>query len=196
MRRIFGLNRFVTRQVRWLQGCNTSAVPEQDSRSSTEDIGSGYINGNGYDSSMCVRQNSLGKGPASEQEPCNMTEFFNKVKQNQIFEDGVGLIKDFQANIQVKEGSTPVYRKSRTIAYALRERVDSDLRRQVREGLIENVEHIKYASPIVIVDKPDGAIRICGDYKATVNPQLDAKQYPLPTEERVFLPHERREEVH
>ena len=102
--RIFGnrttprkLNRFVTRQVGWLQGFNTSAVSEQDSRSSTEDIGSGYINGHVYDSSMCVSQNSLGKGPVSEQEPCNMTEFFNKVKQNPIFEDGVGLIKDFQA---------------------------------------------------------------------------------------------------
>ena len=37
IRMIFGkdwLNRFVTRQVRWLEGCNTSAVLEQDSGSS------------------------------------------------------------------------------------------------------------------------------------------------------------------
>ena len=56
----------------------------------------------------------------------NMTEFVNKVKLNPIFEDGVGLVKDFQANIQVKEGNTSVYRESRTVA--LREKVNDDLR--------------------------------------------------------------------
>ena len=191
IRRLFGedwLSKFVTRQVKWLQGCMVSAVSEQDSSSSIEVTGSCDSKARVYDSSKCVSQIRSGKDPTSEQEPCDVTEFFNRVRQGPIFGDGVGLIKDFRANIQVKEGSTPVYRKSRTVAYALREKVDNDLRRQVREGLLENVEHSQYASPIVIVDKPDGAIRICGDYKATVNPQLDAKQYPLPTEEECFYP--------
>ena len=171
IRRLFGedwLSKFVTRQVKWLQGCKASAVSEQDSSSSIEVTGSGDSNDRVYDSSKGVSQIRSGKDPTSEQEPCDVTEFFNRVRQGPIFGDGVGLIKDFRANIQVKEGSTPVYRKSRTVAYALREKVDNDLRRQVREGLLENVEHSQYASPIVIVDKPDGAIRICGDYKATV----------------------------
>ena len=191
IRRLFGedwLSQFVARKVQWLQGCKTGTVSEQDSRSSKEGSGSGNINCQVYDSSRCVSQDSSRKGPVSEQEPCDMTEFFDKIKQSPIFQDGVGLVKDFQADIQVKEGSTPVYRKSRTVAYALREKVDNDLRRQVQEGLLESVENSKYASPIVIVDKPDGSIRICGDYKSTVNPQLDAKQYPLPTEEECFYP--------
>jgi hypothetical protein len=83
-----------------------------------------------------------------------MKEFFDKIKQSPIFEDGVGLVKDFQADIQVKDGSTSVYRKSKTVAYTLREKVDNDLRRQVQEGLLESIENSKYGSEslILIVD--------------------------------------------
>ena len=44
------------------------------------------------------------------------------------------------------------------------------------------------SSPIVPLSKPDGSVRICGDYKHTLNPILDTKQYPLPTTEECFYP--------
>ena len=43
-----------------------------------------------------------------------------------------------------------------------------------------------WAAPIVIVKKKDGGIRICADFKMTVNPQLRPKTYPLPTLDEVF----------
>ena len=48
------------------------------------------------------------------------------------------------------------------------------------------MEHSKWAVPIVPVPKKDGTLRICGDFKFTVNPYLDVDQHPLPKPTELF----------
>ena len=48
------------------------------------------------------------------------------------------------------------------------------------------MEFSDWATPIVPVPKPDRSVRICGDYKATINPVLDVPEYPMPTAEELF----------
>jgi len=55
-----------------------------------------------------------------------------------------------------------------------------------RAGTLQKVSHSDWAAPIVPVPKGDGTIRICGDYKVTVNPFLDIDRYPLPKPNDLF----------
>jgi len=40
---------------------------------------------------------------------------------------------------------------------------------------------------LVVVHKTNGRLRVCGDYKVTINQSVEKKIYPLPTAED-FLP--------
>jgi hypothetical protein len=48
------------------------------------------------------------------------------------------------------------------------------------------VETGQWAALIVIVRKADGYVRICGDYKVTINPYLESNVYPMPNPGDLF----------
>ncbi|KAK2723398.1 hypothetical protein QYM36_001909 [Artemia franciscana] len=56
----------------------------------------------------------------------------------------------------------------------------------VKIGVLEKVDYSDWASPIVPLNKPNSSVRICGVFKATVNPSLNPKKYPMPTAEEIF----------
>ena len=68
--------------------------------------------------------------------------------------------------------------------YALRGRVEVELEKLVSQGVWKKVAYSKWAAPIVVVLKdardPSGPIRICGDYKITVNAVAPLDNYPIP----------------
>ena len=51
--------------------------------------------------------------------------------------------------------------------------------RLAKAGIIKPVEFSDWAAPIVPVLKPDGSVRICGDYKVTINHVAIVEKYRL-----------------
>lgn len=68
----------------------------------------------------------------------------------------------------------------------MRNKVEAELKRLVRLGHIERVETSEWATPIVPIIKEDGSVRICGNFKLTVNPWLVINRHPLPTINDIF----------
>ena len=103
-----------------------------------------------------------------------------------LFGDTLGTMKGVTATINLKGGATPKYFKPRPVAYAMRDKISVELKRLEDSGVLEKVEYSEWATPVVPVEKPDGTIRICGDYKVTVNPLVKVPEYPMPSPEDLF----------
>ena len=69
----------------------------------------------------------------------------------------------------------------------MRDDVEAELKRLVNEGILEPVQHSDWASPILAIRKSDKKnVRICGDFKRTINPVSKLDRYPLPKIEDIF----------
>ena len=60
------------------------------------------------------------------------------------------------------------------------DKVGEELLRLKEEGVIEEVNNSEWATPIVPILKRDGTVRICGDYKITLNTVCKLDCYPIP----------------
>ena len=66
-------------------------------------------------------------------------------------------------------------------------KVEEELTRLVAEGILEPVTFSDWAAPIVAIWKSDKqSVRICGDYKMSVNPVSKLDRYPIPRVEDLF----------
>ena len=59
-----------------------------------------------------------------------------------------------------------------------------EIKRLVLEGILEKVNFSDWATPIVLILKSDGSIRVCDDCKVTLNPELQVDQHTMLTNAR------------
>ena len=79
----------------------------------------------------------------------------------------------------------PIFHKAYSVPLRLRDAVEHELNRLVDTGPIP-VRYSEWASPIVVVPKVDGKIRLCIDCGVTINQFLKTVHYPLPNIEEIF----------
>ena len=97
-----------------------------------------------------------------------------------VFKDELGLLKGSTAKIYKEADATPCFFNARSVPYALCKKVEDELNRLQDLKIIEPVQFSDWAAPIVPVLKNDGTIRICGDYKITINKAAKLDKYPVP----------------
>lgn len=103
-----------------------------------------------------------------------------------LFGEEAGVISGEPAAIELKENARPIFIRARQVPYALRSRVEAEIDHLVQENILVPVNHSEWATPIVPVVKGNGKIRICGDFKTTLNKHLLIDEHPLPTTDDLF----------
>ena len=103
-----------------------------------------------------------------------------------FFGPGLGLVSGYTAHLDLTPDATPRFFKPRPVPFSLQSKVANTLQRMENEGQLEKMSHNDWGTPVVPIVKPDQSIRICGDYKVTVNPQLALARHPMPRAEDCF----------
>ena len=96
------------------------------------------------------------------------------------------MVKGVTAKIHVDPQACPRFCRPRSVPFAMKQKIEEELERLLKEGIIEPVQFSEWAAPIVPVRKSDGSVRICGDYRMTINQASKLDAYPLPKIEDLF----------
>ncbi|XP_015281060.1 PREDICTED: uncharacterized protein K02A2.6-like [Gekko japonicus] len=97
-----------------------------------------------------------------------------------VFAEGLGRYKGPPVAFELDPSVKPIRLKYRKVPIPLRPRVEKEIDKLVEQGVLEPVPHSKWETPIVTPVKPDGSIRLCADYKCTLNKALQQHSYPVP----------------
>lgn len=91
-----------------------------------------------------------------------------------VFNEDLGALKNIKASIVVKPDIPAKFCKHGLLPFTIKERVEKELKRLEKSNIISLVKHSEWAVSTAPVEKEDQALRLCGDYKVSVNQALEA----------------------
>ena len=100
--------------------------------------------------------------------------------------EGIGKLKDFQLKVPIDSEVQPIAQSIRRVPYHLRDKLSDKLDELVKLDIIEKVSGpSSWVSPVVVVPKPSGDIRLCVDMRQA-NMAVKREHYPIPTIDEVL----------
>ncbi len=101
--------------------------------------------------------------------------------------NGMGKVKNQQIKLHINEDVQPKVQKHRRIPFHVRKDVDAAIDQLLNDDVIEpTTGPTPWVSPIVIVPKKSGEVRICVDMREA-NAAIQREKHPIPTIEEVIL---------
>ena len=101
-------------------------------------------------------------------------------KHSTLFSKQLGGFNGPPVSLAIKDNAAPKFHRARPVTFALKDKVEKELQDLQDKGIISPVQHSAWAAPIVAVLKKSGEVRLCGDYKLTINQAAPTESYPLP----------------
>lgn len=104
-----------------------------------------------------------------------------------IFRDELGCYKFDKVHFEVEEGTKPIFCKPRKVPLAFVDSVNKEIDRLIEQGVLVQVPDSKWGTPIVpILKKDSNSVRVCVDYKVTINRFLKNHKVEIPNIDDIF----------
>ena len=80
--------------------------------------------------------------------------------------DSIGVMKGISGHLSLKNDiKKSEFLKMWLVPYSLRTKVEDELTRLEKEGMIMPVPWSNWATLLMVIPKPNGSVRLCGDFK-------------------------------
>lgn len=103
-----------------------------------------------------------------------------------VFGKSAGKLTGPPVSVHMKPNARPVFARPREVPLALKDAYAKEIGAKIAAGYYKKVECSEWASTTHVVIKKNGALRITGNYKPTVNPQMVVDEHPIPKPEDLF----------
>ncbi|XP_055527701.1 uncharacterized protein K02A2.6-like [Wyeomyia smithii] len=106
-----------------------------------------------------------------------------------VFKCELGCFKHSKVHLSLKDETVPKFCKPRKVPFAFKEKVEAELNRLEELGIISVApsSEAEWGTPLVPVLKKDSSLRLCADYRITVNPFLVDNHHPFPVIDEIFV---------
>lgn len=91
-----------------------------------------------------------------------------------------------KAKFKLQDNVTLVFKKKWSILFALMQKIDKELNRLIKTGILTTIDYSKWAAPTVYVKKKSKDIRGCANFLTGLNAALMDHYHSLPSPEEVF----------
>ena len=92
----------------------------------------------------------------------------------------MGVARTIVAKIHVDPEATEKFCGPRSVPYAIKGKIEQELQQLENECVTSEVVKPEWAALIVPVMKANGSVRLCRDYKVTLNQAIKSDSYPKP----------------
>ncbi|XP_015275073.1 PREDICTED: uncharacterized protein K02A2.6-like, partial [Gekko japonicus] len=103
-----------------------------------------------------------------------------------VFDGSLGKFTGAPISLDLDPAVRPIRIKARFPPLTVRPKIEAELDKLVAQGVLESVASARWETPIVTPIKPNGDVRICADYKCTINKALQDHAYPVPVVSHVL----------
>lgn len=103
-----------------------------------------------------------------------------------VFSSEIGEVPNYTVSYSLCKDAKPLYYKSCKVPCELLPAADHRINQLEKLGILKKINLSEWDTPVVYVEKPNHSVRLYGNYKLTLNNQLQDVYYEIPTIKDIF----------